>query len=131
MGKIKLDSRFVDTEGKTLDSYKECCVVSDKGVFAKNTDGSTLIKVVPTPDEAFSLCDVCIKSLLAEFPSETPVDPEEKYDKYKLFCKFDEAKQKNSKTITLEAKEITLARKWVGKYANTLVMGQAFDMLEE
>ena len=66
-----------------------------------------------------------INALLAEFPNEQ-VEPDEKYKKYLLFQKFHNA----NGTIDLESEEVSLVKSRIGKAYGTLVMGQAYDMLE-
>jgi len=123
---IKLDKDFLDIDGKILNAERECCVQKSNGDLAKS-NGQLVTIMVPTPDEKVTLKTVCIQSLLAEYPNEPLVDPDEKYKKYKLFQRFDNA----NGSIELEAEDIVIIKKWVGKYCNTLVQGQAWDMLEE
>ncbi len=78
--------------------------------------------MVPTPNKKLELKEICIQSLLSNIPD----DQTDKYKKYKLFKKFHEANNK----IDLESEEITLVKELIGKVYGTLVMGQAYDMLE-
>lgn len=126
MGIIKLNKDFTDIDGKVMNAERECCVILDSGKFAHNSDGSLLTRSVPTPDEILTLKKVCVQALLADFAQEQ-IPSDEKYEKYKVFEKFHNANGK----IELDAKEVVLVKKWVGKSWGTLVMGQAYDMLED
>lgn len=124
MAEIKLTGDFLNIEGKVMNRSRECCIQKANGELAM-INGQLATVLVPTPDDILSLKKVCINALLAELPQEQ-VDPTEKYDKYKIFQKLHKADKK----IELDSKELELVKKWIGKYWETLVMGQAYDMLE-
>lgn len=122
---IKLNQEFKDKDGKVMNAEKECCILKPDGSLAKTSDGNYVIKIIPTPDEKVILKRICINALISEYTDEV-ITPDEKYEKYLLFQKFHEAKNK----IELETDEIVLVKKWIGKGFGTLMMGQAWNMLE-
>ena len=121
MGAIRLDQDFLDIDGKVINSEKECCIQKANGALAES-NGRLVTVMVPTPDKKIELKDVCIQSLLTEIPDDTT----DKYEKYKLFQKFHKANGK----INLESQEITMVKELIGKCYGTLIVGQAWDMLE-
>ena len=118
---IKLNKDFIGLDGKVMNSEKECCILKPDGTIAES-NGSVVTTTVPTPDKKLELKKVCINALLANIPD----DQTDKYEKYKLFQKFHKA---NSK-IELESGEITMLKELIKKFHETLIMGQAYDMLE-
>ena len=69
-----------------------------------------------------TLKDVCINALLAPDQKETEKD---KYSDYELFQKLRDVKE-----IDLKSEEIVRIKKKIGLIYPALIMGQAFDLLE-
>jgi hypothetical protein len=122
--KIKLTKDFLNLEGKVMNDEKECCILKPDGSLAQ-ANGAYITQIVPTPDNKLELKKVCINSLLQD-SKEDAANPDEKYEKYKLFQKFHTANGE----IELEAKEVEMVKKYIGKLYSTYIMGQAYDMLE-
>lgn len=125
MATIKFDHKFLDQTGKELYNKIECVVLKPNGDLAKTPEGNYIVKEVDHPKEKLNLKTLCITALLNEFPNETPT-ADERYKRYKLFQKFDKANGK----IDLEAEDLSLVKELIGKTHPTLIMGQAYDMLE-
>ena len=121
MSKIRLDKDFLDIEGNVFNAERECCIQKSNGELAES-NGVLVTVMVPTPDQKIDLETVCIQSLIAEIPN----DETDKYEKYKLLQKFQKANGK----IEIESSEIELVKGLIKKLYGTLIVGQAFDMLE-
>jgi hypothetical protein len=92
--------------------------------FSKNLrdlDGEDLIE----KGQPINLKTVCVNALLAQFRDETDIDGIEKVKRYKLSTKIYDS----NGNIDLSSEEISLIKKLVGKAFSTIIVGQAFDML--
>lgn len=123
--KIDLTKKFVDLDDKVLGAERECCVLLPAGGFARNAQGQHKTQMVPTPNEVTDLKTVCCISLLAQFEGDA-ADGAEKYKRFQAVQEFQKAKD----SIELSAEQITMIKELISKSFTTLVMGQAFDMLE-
>lgn len=81
---------------------------------------------VPVLDKeaVFSVKTACARALLA--PTEDKLTPEEKYDRYKLFQRFDKEKS----ILELSSEEISKVKAAIGAAYPALVVGQVWDCLE-
>jgi len=71
-----------------------------------------------------ALSDICIESLLSVDPK-SPVEGVEKLKRYNLAMEIYQGKKES-----LSAEEVVLLKELIGKYYTTLVVGQAFPMLD-
>ncbi len=85
-------------------------------------DGATM-KDTKT-DKELSLADICVEALLS-VDREDPIDGIEKLKRYDLALEIYQGKKES-----LSAEEVVLLKELVGKYFTTLVVGQAFPMLD-
>jgi hypothetical protein len=69
------------------------------------------------------LKDVCINAVLTPIQDD---NQEDKWKKYELWKKLRDSKNE----IELEIEEIAAIKKAIGKVNVTIIMGQAFEMLE-
>ena len=125
MESIKLNQDLKNLKGEPMNASQDCCVQKPDGSLTVDKNGSYVVLSVPTPDKKLDLRKVCINALITDTTDE-PITADEKYEKYKLFRRFHEAKDK----IELESGDIERVKKYIGKYWPTLVMGQAYDMLQ-
>lgn len=90
----------------------------------KQTDG---IKSIANPENGkpMTLKDVCINALLALVPNQKD-DENAKYLDYELFLKLRDVEE-----IDLKAEEIVRIKKKIGLAYPPLVLGQAWDFLED
>lgn len=83
-------------------------------------------KSIENEGQLFTLKDAITQCLLIEFPNETP-DAEDKVKRFKLAIKVNGATEDS---IELSAEDISLIKKVIGKSFGALIVGQAFDFLE-
>jgi hypothetical protein len=69
------------------------------------------------------LKDVCINAVLTPFQEDKE---EDKWKKYELYKKLRDVKGE----VELKVEEVSMIKKAIGKVNTTLVMGQAWEMLE-
>ena len=125
MESIQLNQDLKDLDGEPMNASRDCCVQKSNGDLTTDKVGNYVILRVPTPDDKLDLRKVCINALITDRKDEH-ITADEKYAKYKLFRKFHEAKD----NIELESGDIESVKKYIGQYWPTLIMGQAYDMLE-
>ena len=84
-------------------------------------------KVIPYSGKPkMTLMDISLDALLASLPDEQNLSGEEKAKRYVLATRI----YTNPTSVDLKAEEITLIKKLVGRVFGPLVVGQAFEMLE-
>ena len=77
-----------------------------------------------------TLGGACINSLLY-IQDEKPISGQEKLDRYELALKIKVALGTDKKEADLKIEEIAKIKELVGKFYNTLVVGQVFKLIEE
>lgn len=105
--KIKLDKCLVDIEGEKM--FKDS-IVDGKRVVSKNE---------------FQLKDVCVNALMANVDEEK-IDGNEKMKRYLLATKIQKANE-----LDLKSEEIVKLKEQIGKVYGTMIVGQAYQMLEK
>jgi len=83
--------------------------------------------IQPLPSETgrvLALKDICINAILT--PEEKD-DEKKKLEKYSIFKKL----RASSEDVVLTAEEITIIKRSIARVYAPLIMGQAFEMLEE
>ncbi len=104
--KIKLNQALVKMDGEKM--FKEEAING---------------KMIETKNE-FQLKDVCVNSLLANVEKEE-IDGVEKMNRYLLATKIQKANE-----LDLKSEEIAKLKKVIGRIYGVLIVGQAFEMLE-
>lgn len=90
-------------------------------------DGSPFLDGTGKPDEKQpTLGAIAINALLAAYPDEKELAPEEKVKRFVLAEKI----QNHMKDAQLSADEIVLVKKLVGKGYPTVVVGEAWRLLD-
>lgn len=82
--------------------------------------------IVPPGGMPMTLKDVIFNSILV--PSQEKEDEKKKFEKYEIYKKIKDAK---GGTVDLESQEIALIKKSIGEIQPPLIMGQAWEMLED
>lgn len=108
--KINFNTPLKDLEGEVLKR--------------ETTEGNKIIKT----KNDFRLRDVCVNALLANIDneSENKIDGTEKMKRYLLATKIQKANK-----LDLKAEEITKLKELIGKVYGTLIVGEAFTLLEK
>lgn len=75
------------------------------------------------PNQAGTLRDACINSLLVLMDGDTE---KQKLERYEVFKKIRDAKTE----VELKAEEIVTIKRSIGKHQPPLILGQCFEMLE-
>jgi hypothetical protein len=90
-------------------------------------DGKPFLDPTGKPDETQpTLGSIAINALLAAYPDEKDITPEEKVKRFVLAEKI----QNHQKDAQLSADEIVLVKKLIGKGYPTIVVGEAWRMLD-
>lgn len=82
-------------------------------------------EIVPTGGTAMTLKEVIFNSILV--PTQEKEDEKKKFEKYEIYKKIKDAKNGE---VDLESQEIAVIKKSIGDIQPPLVMGQAWEMLE-
>ena len=90
----------------------------------KNVDGTNLVDV--DTKEVVKLKPVIVNALLGMFKDEEQLSGGEKLERWQLAIKINNA----DGDIELSAEEISLIKLLIGKMFTTIIVGQAFEMLE-
>jgi len=90
----------------------------------KTMEGKDIPKV-EGKEEPFTLKDVCLSALMANFDDEKNLTGKDKIERYAIACKI-----RTGGECDLVVEDITLLKNLVGKLFGVLVVGQAYPMLE-
>ena len=88
----------------------------------KNMDGS----VAKEGDKEITLGVICANALLATIPNENPTGPQ-KYERFGLATKIHASKDG---MLEISVENLAMLREMIGKGYSTLVVGQAYDLLD-
>ncbi len=122
MAKINFNVDLVNLEGKTINSYKECCLVED-GNILRDKNGVAKYLNIETPEESLTLKIASVEALLTNSDDLTK---EDKTSNYILANKI----HKSDGEIDIKSEEIVSIKKFIGKYYGPLVAGQCDLLLE-
>lgn len=82
--------------------------------------------------KALTLQSIMVQSLLAHNEREEKIDANDKYKRYSLAMKINAIEAgENDHMMEMTAEDVTLLKSLIGKLWSPLVVGQAFEVLEE
>lgn len=85
-------------------------------------------EIIEVNKKPLLLSQVCVDALLGSYKDEEKLTGEQKYTRFKLAEKIKDSKED---LIELKSEEITEIKKLIAKRFTTLVIGRAYDLLED
>ena len=122
---IMLDQDILNPEGEVMNSQRDCCLQTEDGSLTTDRNGDYVIISVATPKDSLTLKRVCIRRLVID-SSDTPLNSDQKYEKYKLFDKVHKA----GDSVQFTSDEFVLLKQFISDQWGSYIMVHAVDMLE-
>lgn len=105
-------------------------------VFKSFYGDSDLLSATPKEDgtpQSLTMREVCIEALLSTYPDEAQLTGQEKFARYKLARSLEEnlATVEDTPLTQVSSEDVVLLKGLIAKKYVPLVIGQAFEILEQ